>query len=68
MTIPHSNAGEEKIFSLINKNRSSLRLDGTLSLLITVKAHIENPLKRQPSKALLEKAKKATRAYNDKHK
>ena len=36
LTIPHSNAGEERIFSLINKNktsaRSSLLLEGTLSL------------------------------------
>ena len=35
LTIPHSNAGEERIFSLINKNktpsRNSLSLDGTLS-------------------------------------
>ena len=72
MMILHSNAGEERIFSLINKNktpsRSSLKLDGTLSSLITVKTHIENPLQWQPSKTLLEKAKKATRAYNDKHK
>ena len=34
MTIPHSNAGKERIFSLVNKNktpsRSSLALDGTL--------------------------------------
>ena len=41
MTIPYSNAGEERIFSLINENktpsRSSLSLDGTLSSLITVK-------------------------------
>ena len=71
MTIPHSNAGEERIFSLINKNktptRSSLKLDGTLSSLIAVKTHIDNPLQWQLSKTLLEKAKKATRAYNDKH-
>lgn len=44
MTIPHLNAGEERIVSLINKNktssRSSLKLDGTLSSLITVKTHI----------------------------
>ena len=37
LTIPHSNAGEERIFSLINKNktpsRNSLSLDGTLQLL-----------------------------------
>ncbi|XP_065893400.1 uncharacterized protein [Dysidea avara] len=72
MTISHSNAGEERILSLINKNktpnRSSLKLDGTLSSWITVKTHIENPLHWQASKVLLEKAKKATRAYNDKHK
>ena len=48
MTIPHSNAGVERIFSLINKNktpsRSSLKLNGTLSSLIVVKTHIENPI------------------------
>ena len=72
MTIPYSNAGKERIFSLINKNktlsRSSLKLDSTLSSLITVKTHIENPLKWQPSKTIVEKAKKATKACNDKHK
>ena len=72
--IPHSNAGEERIhvLSYINKNktpsRSSLRLDGTLSALILVKTHIENPLNWEPTKDLVEKAKKATRLYNDKHK
>ena len=72
MTIPHSNAGEERIFSLINKNktssRSSLKLHGTLSSLITVKTHIEHPLQWHPSKTLLDKAKRATKTYNDKHK
>ena len=71
MTILHSNAGEEQIFSYINKNKtlsSSLKLDGTLSTLILVKTHIENPLDWEPTKDLVEKAKKATRLYNDKHK
>ena len=58
MTIPHSNAGEERIFSLINKNktssRSSLKLDGTLSSLITVKAYIKDPLQWNPSSNLLQ--------------
>ena len=48
MTIPHSNAQKERKFSLINKkktpSRSSLKINGTLSSLITVKTHIENPL------------------------
>ena len=52
MTIPHSNAHEERIFSLINKNkipsRSSLKIDGTLSSIITVKTRIENPLQWKP--------------------
>ena len=72
MTIPHSNAGEERIFSLINKNktpsRSSLKLNGTLSSIIVVKTHIENPLQWEPTKSLVERAKKATKLYNDKHK
>ena len=72
MTIPHSNAGEERIFSLINKNktpsRSSLKLDGTLSSLITVKTHIEGPLQWTPSTTVLEKVKRATKIYNNQHK
>ena len=71
MTIPHSNAGEERIFSLINKNktpsRSSLQIEGTLSSLITIKTHIEDPLKWEPSPAILEKAKHARRDYNTKN-
>lgn len=71
MTIPHSNAGEEQIFSLINKNktpsRSSLNLDGTLSSIITVKTHIDKPLEWKPSRSVLDKAKKTTKHYNDTH-
>ena len=71
LTIPHSNAGEERIFSLINKNktsaRSSLLLEGTLSSIITVKTHITHPLDWKPSEALLKTAKKATMEYNRQH-
>ena len=71
MTIPHSNACEERIFSLINKNktpsRNSLQADNTLSSLIIVKTHIDDPLKWNPSEALLQKAKKATKTYNEQH-
>ena len=72
MTIPHSNAGEERIFSFINKNktpsRSSLQLEGTLSSLLLIKTHISDPLTWEPSNVMLEKAKGATRAYNEQHK
>ena len=43
-------------------SRSSLKLDGTLSSLIVVKTHIENPLQWRPPQNLIEKAKKATKA------
>jgi len=47
LTLPHSNADEEQVFSLIRQNktdfRSSLSLDGTLSSLLTIKMAIEEP-------------------------
>ena len=62
MTIPHSNAGEERIFSLINKNktptRSSLKLDGTLSSLVAVKTHIDNPLSGNRRRFFLKKLRR----------
>ena len=62
MTIPHSNASEERIFSLINKNktssRSSLQADNTLLSLITVKTHIEDPLKWNPSEVFFKRLRK----------
>lgn len=71
LTIPHSNASEERIFSLINKNktssRSSLALEGTLSSIIAVKTHITDPLDWKPSEDLLRNAKKATVEYNRQH-
>ena len=71
MTIPHSNAAEERMFSMINKNktsfRSSLSLEGTLSAIMIVKTHIDDPLAWKPSQDLLMKAKKATMEYNREH-
>ena len=61
LTIPHSNAGEERLFSLINKNktpsRDSLQQEGTLSSIMIVKTHISNPLQWVPTPEMLEKAK-----------
>lgn len=72
LTIPHSNAGEERIFSYINKNktpsRDSLSLIGTLSSIITVKTHIDNPVQWNPSESLLKSAKRATAEYSKQHK
>lgn len=76
LVIPHSNAGQERLFSVVRKNktdsRSSLKLDGSLSSILAMKCH--NPegvtpcYKWQPDGDLLQKSKGATKVYNDKHK
>lgn len=47
LTLPHSSAAEERVFSLVRLNktpyRSSLSLDGTLSSILTVKMHNPEP-------------------------
>ena len=47
LILPHSNAVEERLFSMVRKNktysRSSLRLDGTLSNLLAIEVAIPRP-------------------------
>ena len=73
IVIPHSNAGEERVFNLIKQNktitRSSLNTNGTLSSIIQVKlANQELCTSWEPPKKLLHSAKKATQMYNEMHK
>ena len=71
-TIPHSNAGEERTFSMIRKNRSEsrpwLNAETTVaSIIITKLAMTQGTvLKFEPTKELLLKAKTATARYNRK--
>ena len=72
LVIPHSNASEERVFSMVRKNktpfRPSLSLDGTLSSIITVKLGVDDPCEKfEPGKELLTKAKKSTWEYNKAH-
>ena len=75
LVIPHSNAGEERIFSTIRKNktefRSRLQLGGSLNAIMRVKMAVPEQLlecyKWEPSKELLKKCKSATREYNERH-
>lgn len=72
MTIPHSNAEEERIFSMVKKNKTAFRpnLDpqGTLSSILTIKTARTSPAHQfEPSKELLKKAKSATWEYNQEH-
>ena len=74
LIIPHSNAGIERVFSLVNKNKSAgsdmnqLDIEGSLSSILAVK--MERPESQEkcyyfkPSDELLNSAKKATYTYN----
>ena len=73
LVIPHSNADEERIFSMVTKNktvfRSNIKLDGTLGSILKVKlANSESCTTFEPLSTVLETAKKATRQYNRAHK
>ena len=72
LTLPHSNAEEECVFSLVTKNktkfRPSLKLDGTLSSIITLKLANSEPChKYELPNEVLKSAKKATMTYNQAH-
>ena len=72
LTLPHSNAEEERVFSMVTKNktkfRPSLKLDGTLSSILTIKlAKSEHCHKYNPPLSVLKSAKKATSDYNKAH-
>ena len=75
LTLPHSNAQEERIFSMVTKNKTkfwpNLEVDGTLSSIISVKlANSESSqpcYKFEPKKEILSSAKKATNEYNSMH-
>ena len=67
----HSNAAEERISSMINKNktsnRSSQSLNWELLFIVLVKTHIDNPFQWKPPSDLLKKVKKSTAEYNRQH-
>ena len=75
LTIPHSNAEEEKVFSMIKQNktafRPSLNQEETLGSIMTIKMEMEN----QPDPkgiyhfppAVLNKAIEVTRKYSKAH-
>ena len=73
LIIPHSNAGEERVFNLIKQNktpaRSCLDVNGTLSSIIQVKlANRDTCIAWEPPSELLKSAKHATKQYNQMHK
>ena len=71
LVLPHSNTGEESVFSMVRKKqtpfRPSLSMEGTLSSILTVKLADVNAVRFKPTNELLKKAKSATWDYNKAH-
>ena len=72
LVLSHSNAEEERLFSIVRKNKTAFRptLDpkGTLSSILIIKFAGKEPAHQfEPPKELLKKAKSATSVYNKMH-
>jgi len=72
LTLPHSNADEERVFSFIKMNktptRNSLDLNETLSSLLTIKMAVKEPCyKFEPPPEVVKMSKKVTWNYNKEH-
>jgi len=72
LTLPHSNTQEERVFSMVTKNktkfRPSLELDGTLSNILTIKLANADPCYAfEPPQEVLDATKNATVEYNRAH-
>ena len=75
LTIPHSNAAEERIFSMITKNKTTFRssLDNNRSLNSIMRIKMNKPESFKPcyqwkfSEELMKKCKKACMGYNAEH-
>ena len=67
----HSNAAEERISSIINKNktdsRSFLSLSWALLFIVLEKTYIDNPFQRKTPADLIKKVKKSIAEYNTQH-
>lgn len=71
LILPHSNATSERVFSMVRKNktdtRGNMKVDNTLSSIITVKMSSLNISNFDPPKELLRSAKQSTMLYNKEH-
>ena len=73
--LPHSNAGEERLFSMVPKNktdsRPSIKLEGTFSNSLAMKLQYREEtspcFKFNPDENLVSSAKQAAKEYNREH-
>ena len=71
LVLPHSNAGEERVFSMVRKNKTTFRSSmsfETLSSILIVKLSSAAAQSFKPDKELTKAAKSATYEYNKQHK
>ena len=67
LVLPHSNESEERVFTMVKKNKTPFRTSmgfNTFGYILTVKLANQNATKFIPDKALLKSAKSATWKYN----
>ena len=70
LVLPHSNAGEERVFSMVRNNKTTFRSSlgfNTLGSILIAKLSNEDALHFKPDKELLKSAKSATWEYNKRH-
>ena len=70
LPLPHSNASEERVFSVVKKNKTPFRASmgfNTLGFILTVKLANPNATKFKPEKTPLKSAKSETLEYNKRH-
>ena len=72
LVIPHSNAEEERVFSMVRKNKTPFRpnldIERTLSSLLTVKLATNEPCHAYtPPDTVINRASKVTWEYNKQH-
>ena len=70
LVLPHSNASEEGVFSIVRKNKATFRASMGFNIVVsilTVKLANPNATKFKPAKALSKSAKSATWEYNKRH-
>ena len=70
LVLPHSNASEERVFSIVRKNKTTFLASmefNNLGSILTVKLANPNATKFKLDKALLRSAENATWEYNKRH-
>ena len=75
LVMPHSKAELERLFIIVKKTKtddiSSLKLDGTLSSILSVKCHLSESSSKcyewSPEDSILSESKTAAKTYNKQH-